>query len=206
MSLLYPRFKLSHLPLMAMLGVQGAVVAGVYGIVHDQVTYSISPEYFTAFKAEQFRYMDFGWPERVFVAQIGFMATWWVGFVAGWFLARLTVPFVPREAAVRWCRQAFAVLVGVALLAGLAGAGVGWWATRPGVPAAAGDLFELARSYGVRDVTGFVRAACIHNVSYLGALLGLTGACFWVRRRVRSSASPAPAPSASLATSEKRTL
>jgi hypothetical protein len=206
MSFLFPRLKLSHLPLMVGIGMQGAVVAGVYGVVHDQITYSISPEYFTAFKAEQFRYMDFGWPVRAYVAQIGFMATWWVGFIAGWFLARLTVPHVPRAVAVGWCRQAFAGLIGVGFLAGVAGAGVGWWETRHGVDAAAGGWLDFARSYGVRDVTGFIRAACIHNGSYLGALLGLTGACFFTRRRLRSSESARFTPSASIATSEKRTI
>jgi hypothetical protein len=206
MSFLVPRLKLAHIPLMVWIGVQGAGVAGVYGMVHDQITYTISPEYFTAFKAQQFRYMDFGWPERVYVAQIGVMATWWVGFIAGWFLARLTVPHVPREVAVRWCRQAFAVLIGVALLAGLAGAGVGWWETRHGVDAAAGDWLDFAHNHGVREVRGFIQVACIHNGSYLGALLGLTGACFFVRRRVRSCGSPESAPSIPVATGEKRTI
>ena len=40
-----------------MLGVAavGSVLAGVYGIFHDQVTYAISPEYFTKLKFDQFR-------------------------------------------------------------------------------------------------------------------------------------------------------
>ncbi|RBP46586.1 hypothetical protein DES53_102977 [Roseimicrobium gellanilyticum] len=206
MSLLYPRLKLTHLPLMMRLGVQGAIVAGVYGIVHDQITYTISPEYFTEFKAEQFRYMDFGWPERVYAGQIGFMATWWVGFIAGWFLARLTVPHVRREEAVRCCWQGFGMLFGVVVLAGMAGAGVGWWETRQGTDPSTGSWMDFARSYGVRDVPGFIRAACIHNGSYLGALLGLTGACFYTRRRVRSFGDAATAPFTPVTTSEKRTI
>ncbi|MCU0874407.1 MAG: hypothetical protein MUE50_18895 [Pirellulaceae bacterium] len=76
--------------------VLGAIVAGVYGILHDQVSYSISQEYFTRLKFLQFRYADFGWSQRVFVAEIGFLATWWVGFFAAWFIARVTVPAFPR--------------------------------------------------------------------------------------------------------------
>ncbi|QIF03060.1 hypothetical protein [Roseimicrobium sp. ORNL1] len=202
MSLLYPRFKLSLLPLMAWIGVQGALIAGAYGILHDQITYTISREYFTEFKAEQFRYMDFGWPERVYTAQIGFLATWWVGFIAGWFLARLAVPHLPEKVAVRWCRQAFVVLIAVAAVAGLVGAGVGWWVTRPGTDPSAGDWQEFAHSYGVRDVPGFIRAACIHNGSYIGALLGLTGACFWLRRRVRGLGETEMGPPRAVATAE----
>jgi len=54
----------------------GAVMASVYGVMHDQFTYSISPEYFTRLKFLQFQYADFGLPARFFVAEIGFLATW----------------------------------------------------------------------------------------------------------------------------------
>lgn len=46
--------------------VVGSLIAGTYGILHDQVTYSIGPEYFTRFKFEQFAWADWGagksWP------------------------------------------------------------------------------------------------------------------------------------------------
>ncbi|WP_271785384.1 hypothetical protein [Aquimarina algiphila] len=31
------------------------LIAGVYGILHDQISFSISPEYFTKFKFPQFQ-------------------------------------------------------------------------------------------------------------------------------------------------------
>jgi len=85
---LIPRIALRDLPPMFAAGLLGAVIAGGYGILHDQITYSISPEYFTKLKFEQFRWANYGFPERVFVAEIGFLATWWVGLFCGWFLAR----------------------------------------------------------------------------------------------------------------------
>jgi hypothetical protein len=47
MNILYPRIRLSLLPAMFGYAVLGAILAGVYGILHDQITYSISQEYFT---------------------------------------------------------------------------------------------------------------------------------------------------------------
>ena len=68
----------------------GALIAGLYGIVHDQVTFTLSADYFYRLKFVQFRFADFGLPVRVFVGIIGFLATWWVGLIAGWLLARVT--------------------------------------------------------------------------------------------------------------------
>ena len=101
--------------------VLGAFVAGFYGVLHDQITYSISPEYFTRMKFLQFHYADFGLPPRVFVAEIGFLATWWVGLIAGWFLARVAVPAFPGRSARAPILQGFAIMFASALSAALVG-------------------------------------------------------------------------------------
>jgi hypothetical protein len=79
MSILYPKVRLDLLLAMCRYAMLGALIAGPYGVAHDQVTYSISPEYFTRLKFQQFEYANFGFPPRFFVAEIGFLATWWVG-------------------------------------------------------------------------------------------------------------------------------
>src|SRR5262245_32181747 len=88
MNLLYPKFPVRRLPTMIGIAMLGAVIAGPYGAVHDQISYAISPEYFTKLKFRQFSYANFGWPPQLFAAEVGFLATWWVGLLAGWFLAR----------------------------------------------------------------------------------------------------------------------
>lgn len=87
MSIFYPKITLHGLLVTLGYALMGALIAGLYGTVHDQITYSISLEYFTRLKFAQFHYAEFGLPPRVFVAAIGFLATWWVGFIAGWFIA-----------------------------------------------------------------------------------------------------------------------
>ena len=72
MNIFYPRIELRLLPRMLGIAFLGAIVGGLYGILHDQITYSISPEYFTRLKFFQFHYADFGLPPRYFVAEIGF--------------------------------------------------------------------------------------------------------------------------------------
>jgi hypothetical protein len=182
MNLLYPRIALRHLPLMLSLSVAGALLAGVYGILHDQVTYTLSQEYFTKFKAEQFAWADFDFPQRVFVAEIGFLATWWVGFVAGWLQARLAVPHVPRAAAVRRCFAGFGILFVFAVAGGLIGAWIGWLRMDD---TNLGAWRDLQMAYDIEDLPHFVWAGFIHNTSYAGALVGLPVALthVWLSRK-----------------------
>lgn len=58
--------------------------AELYGIVHDDATYTIAPEHFTRFKYEQFGFEPswFG-GDRQTVAVIGFLATCWTGMFIG---------------------------------------------------------------------------------------------------------------------------
>ena len=109
MSILYPKFRFALLPSMLGYAAAGAALAGFYGVVHDQVTYSISQEYFTRLKFLQFHYADFGLPPRVLVGEIGFLATWWVGFIAGWLIARVSVPAFSGTGAIRHCAYGFLI-------------------------------------------------------------------------------------------------
>src|SRR5437773_893001 len=106
--LLWPTLRLALL---------GAAIAGAYGAVHDQVSYTISPEYFTKVKFHQFAYADFGWPPRVFAAEVGFLASSLVGLIAGWLLARLGLAELSLSAG-HHVAKACALLVAVALLTG----------------------------------------------------------------------------------------
>src|ERR1043166_5934952 len=147
----------------------GALLAGTYGVVHDQVTYSISAEYFTRLKFSQFQRADFGFPPRVFVAEIGFFATW--------FIARITVPSFPPAVAFRHTARGFAIILACALassavgyvLGVLHGSDYSTWET-------------LASTLQISDVPAFVRVAYVHNAAYLGAVLGLIVAIVYLRK------------------------
>jgi hypothetical protein len=182
MALLYPRVALSDLPAMFRQATIGGLVAGCYGVVHDQITYSISQEYFTRFKFAQFHFADFGFPTRVFVAEIGFLATWWVGFLVAWFMARLTVPTFPRALAFRLNLRGFILLLAFAVGAGAIGYGLGLC---HGADYAAWDGWKAR--LGVLDLPSFVRVAYVHNASYLGGLVGLVAALLYLRKAKQRS-------------------
>ena len=157
--------------------VAGALVAGAYGVIHDQVTYSISPEYFTRLKFAQFHYANFGFPPRVFVAEIGFLATWWVGFCSAWFMARITVPSFPPSVTFRHNARGILVIIAFAFAASIVGYALG---LMHGPDYSGWEDLAFARK--ITDVPSFARVAYIHNSSYLGGLIGLVAAIIYVRR------------------------
>ena len=187
MSILYPKIRLAWLPSMLRYAALGALLAGFYGILHDQVTYSISPEYFTRFKFSQFHYADFGLPPRAFVAEIGFLATWWVGFFAAWFIARITVPKFPPARRCRYTMQGILMVFVSALVSSTVGYELGML---HGPDYSRWDA--VASSLGIVDQPAFVRVAYMHNAGYLGGLLGLLAAVVYVR------AAKTPNPPASV--------
>lgn len=164
-SFLLPSAAWPVLRKAALLALTGALIAGAFGILHDQITYTISPEYFTRLKFDQFRAADFGFPSRVFVAEIGFLATWWAGLIAAWFLARIALPkFHSPEKRVM---KAMVIVIGITILFGVAGYFIGptLFENRP-------DWREALDSMRVIDTTAFHRVAAIHLGSYAGAFLG----------------------------------
>jgi hypothetical protein len=195
MNYLYPRFPPGRLPAMVRITLLGVVIAGVYGMVHDQVSYTISPEYFTKLKFRQFAYANFGWPPRVFAAEVGFLASWWVGLIAGWFLARGGLAELPAPLRWRCTARSFALILVVAVTFGLAGAMLGVFVTRDG------DLSGWdgwRQRLGLGDLRAFVIVAYLHGGSYLGALVGLVLAIVYVRRRLARQRRAAAGRAASL--------
>ncbi len=117
-NFLYPAVGWQDTRKALLLALAGMGIAGIFGILHDQITYTISPEYFTRMKFDQFSYADFGYPPRIFVAEIGFLATWWVGLIAAWFLARVALP--KFESAGRLVLWTMAGLAGSVAVSGVA--------------------------------------------------------------------------------------
>ena len=156
----------------------------MYGIVHDEITYSISKEYYTRLKFLQFHYANFGLPVRVFAAEVGFLATWWVGFIAAWFLARVTVPSLPKTEASSCNLIGFLIIILVTVSASVTAFFLGLL-HGPDYSAWRNFTAEL----GVSDVRNFVRVAYIHYGSYLGGLIGLIAALIFVRSRTKKNSS-----------------
>jgi hypothetical protein len=182
MDVIYPRIKLARLPGMIRISLLGALLAGIYGAVHDQISYSISEQYFTKLKFHQFWYANFGFPPRVFAAEVGFLASWWVGMIIAWFLARLSMTELPSQQRKATTVIAFSIVLVFALLAGACGLSLGVARSR-GEDLSSWAPFE--RTLQLTDLPRFVIVAYLHNGSYFGGLVGFIIAAVYVHARVQ---------------------
>lgn len=163
------------------------LVAGLFGALHDQISYSVSSEYFSKLKFPQFLLLDTSVPERIRAAQVGFLASWWMGVPLG-VLCGLAgfVQRTPRAMliALTW---SLPVIAGFTLFAALIGLAYGWLQTR---------AIDLANYPGwripsnVNDFRAFLCAGYMHNAAYLGG--GLVIPAAWIFHVIFRLRSPKP--------------
>lgn len=165
------------------ISLMGAALGGLYGILHDQVTYTLSEEYFTKLKFEQFAFMNLGWHPRVFVGGIGLMATWWVGLITGWLIARAGIHAHGGLLPLKTFGKLALLLVGVVVTSAILGYGFGWffYEARQEHWAWVGPLLQ------VEDVERFARVGYAHNFVYVGGVVGTVICMVWAKRLVKSS-------------------
>ncbi|MBJ7883085.1 hypothetical protein JEM65_20875 [Gelidibacter salicanalis] len=152
------------------------ILAGIYGILHDQLSYSISPEYFTKFKFEQFGFVEYGFEnEHATVAIIGFWATWWTGLIIG--AVNGIVGLIQPSSKIMWKSVYGATIrtLGIAVGIGLLGILFGKF-----IISGINTDWNIPKS--VTDRNAFLTVGTMHNFSYIGGLIGLIfGTIYQVR-------------------------
>lgn len=158
------------------------IIAGLYGILHDQLTYTISPEYYTKFKFYQFGLMDLGneaiFPNpRIEVSAVGLLATWWMGLPIGLILGLVGLVHKDNKQMLRATLGAIIVTIIVAFITGLIGLAYGkLYLADTGVDWRLPD--------NLIDTKNFISVGSMHNFSYLGGLAGLiAGTIYSVRQK-----------------------
>lgn len=70
-----------------LVSIMAALLAGIYGMIHDHISYSISNEYYTKYRFLQYGLVNEDGDRiihpRVFVSLIAFFSTWWLPFISG---------------------------------------------------------------------------------------------------------------------------
>lgn len=168
---LYPTIKKENLLFILRWAILGSLIAGTYGVIHDQITYTISSEYFTNLKFKQFHYANFGLGNRIFVATIGFLATWWVGFFAGWLFARLYSAKQDLINARKSVIKAFTIVFASGFVSAFI-VGIGGYLLINQNNIDQSWAYTL-KTYSIKNAPYFMRVVYIHYASYAGGLMGI---------------------------------
>jgi hypothetical protein len=157
------------------------LVAGAYGALHNQISYTVSPDYFHAFKFDQFRIPE-NLQSRVGASIVGWHASWWMGLLIGVPVLLIGLIMPDSRTYLTRCLVAFGVVAITALIVGL---GALVWASFT-ISETSLPLFWYPS--GVADKVAFARAGTMHNFSYLGGFIGIiTGSLYLIIERIRLS-------------------
>ena len=162
--------------------------AVVYGILHDQITVRVSPEYFTighppVFNTTSPTLLALGW---------GIIATWWVGALLGFTTAVIALVGQYQKLSasnlVRPIGFLFAAVASMAILFGIIGF----------VLAATGMVTLPERDIAMlpaKDALGYIAAGWAHNTSYATGVVGAIVLWLWIWRERKQLSQTTVAPS-----------
>ncbi len=158
------------------------IIAGIYGIINDQITYTISPEYYTKFKFIQFNLIG-NWslgenigtinsPEiklenpRIGASIVGFLATWWVGLIIALVLGVLGLFYKDYKLMLKIILKSFLMVTLVSFIIGISGL-------------LYGKMFLINNRPNwyfpdnLMDFDNFIMVGSMHNFSYMGGIIAL---------------------------------
>jgi len=142
------------------------VIAGAYGALHDQISYTIAPSYYHDFKFIQFA-IDPALQNRLGASIVGWKASWWMGVLIG--LPIYVAGLFVRGNGEFWRQylRAAMLVVAIALLIGLGALALSFVLI---------DGHHVPASFAGRpidDPVAFARVGMMHNFSYIGGFVGL---------------------------------
>lgn len=149
--------------------------AAAFGVIHDQITYTISPEYYTKFKFHQFGLLDSPLPDRFRAGIVGILASWWMGIPIGLLVGGIGFIHAGHRRMLVLTLRSFVLVTGFTLFIGLLGLTYGFFRT------SAIDLASYQGWFIPPDITDIRRFLCVgymHNASYVGGALSIPSA--WI--------------------------
>lgn len=154
-----------------------SLAASIFGAAHNQLSFTVGPDYFHQLKFPQFGIPD-ALPDRLGAAVVGVQASWWMGVLVG------LPAFVFGLFAVADSRAYLGAgigAIGLVVLLATVFAGLGLVA---GMLFAGHPMLDVIAVPPGVDPEQFQRAGLMHEASYLGGFVG-GAAAIWPMIRAR---------------------
>lgn len=165
-------------PVFFLLLALSALAASAFGAAHNQLSFSVGPDYFLSLKFPQFGIADDTAP-RLGAAIVGVQASWWMGVMVG------LPAFLYGLLSVPTARSYFAAGLGAIGLVFLLSMAAAFNGLILGLVATSTGFLDNAIAIpDPVDRADFLRAGLMHEASYLGGGLGALLA-FWPMIRAK---------------------
>ncbi len=175
---------MQKLVLIPVLFAIACLLAGLYGMLHNQVSYTVSPEYFHKFKFIQFSIPD-SIPGRIGASIVGWRASWWMGIVIGTPIIFTSLIFKGWRMFFIKALESFCVVTATTLVIGLTALLISFrLISEKNIPL---DWYP-----DISNKVAFARAGMMHDFSYLGGLIGIIAAVIYLliaKRRQKNTGS-----------------
>lgn len=159
------------------------LIAGSYGALHNQISYTVSPDYFHQFKFIQFNLI----PElqsRLGASLVGFGASWWMGILMCPFLLPIGFKRLSSQQYFISILQAFIVITVTALITGAIALLLAFIFVMPE------NVSTIAKyNQEINHPVAFIRAGVMHNFSYLGGFLGVLTSRKFLKKQLTKNSS-----------------
>jgi hypothetical protein len=154
--------------LFIFLAFSGMVLGGTYGIIHDEVTYTISPEFYTKVRFENMNIQTSA--PRLGVAVVGWKNTWPYGLIIGLLLTTAGFIHPGNRKKIIYTFQTYFLSMAMSLGFGLLAYFVSTYLPEPGMNSIQNTIVYSE---------DFKLVQRIHNFSYMGGIAGMLLGLLW---------------------------
>ncbi|WP_343614436.1 hypothetical protein [Flavobacterium sp.] len=157
------------------------IVASLFGILHNQFTFTISSEFFTEVLFERFGFVEYGRnTPRLTASLIGVWCVWWIGLYAGFIFAFIGLFSANAKAMIKSISYAIQIMLTTTTIIGLLGLCYGFLGFSN---LESNCCFPLQ----IINVKNFIAVSEMHSFSYAGGGIGVVIAVIWQLRQLKKN-------------------
>lgn len=144
-----------------------SILAGIFGALNNQITYLLSPEFYTKSLFPQFGFVEYGLSTpKTTAAIIGVWSTWWVGLLIGIIISFTSLIHLTSFLMIREIRKSLLIIISSVIFFGFLG-------YLFGVISLTETLINFGFEGTQEQLKNFIIVGYIHDFEYLGGITSL---------------------------------
>jgi hypothetical protein len=138
------------------------LLAAVFGFIHDQITYSICPEFFQKIRFDNYPDLPEGWHDRTKAGMIGVLNSWKIGIPLGLLLTAVATIHKKLERILSYTLTTYGMTIIITFISVMVGL-----FTSEALPK------NWTPLEGINDQLGLYKVMNMNNFAYMGGVIGM---------------------------------